>query len=203
MGAFDRAIPDLTEAIRLAPDAPDPYSARGQVFSELEKFDDAIKDFDMVIRLAPKDGFAFQLRGDAYESKGQHARAIEDYDEVLRLDTADAFGLAVRCSLRAHWGQQLEVALRDCSEAVRLKPREEFSLEQRGFVYLRLGQYREAIADYSAALAGYDGRAESLYGRGIAKLRSGDPAGGADDIARAASIDANIAKTFATWGTNP
>lgn len=203
LGAFDKAIGDLSEAIRLDPDSPEPYANRGDAFNDAKKFDEAIADFDRAIRLDPSFGYAFQQRGDAYESKGMHARAINDYDEALRVDPIDDFVLSVRCKVRANWGRQLEQALKDCSEAISLGDDDEYAYEQRGLVHLRLGHYDEAIADYSEALKGYAGRPESLYGRGIARLRNGDARGSKEDITAAAGIDTSIAKTFADWGVKP
>ena len=203
LGTFDKAMADLSEAIRLAPEASAPYAMRGGLLSAVEKFDEAIADFDNAIRLDPGDGYAFQQRGDAYEVKGQHARAIADYDETIRLDPKDGFALSVRCRVRAIWGQKLEQALKDCSEAISLDDDNQYSYEQRGLVHLRLGKYREAIADYGEALKQYAGRPESLYGRGIARLRNGDANAGKEDIAAATVIDAGIAKTFADWGVKP
>ena len=42
--------------------------------------------------------------------------------------------------------------------------------------------------------------ADSLYGRGVAKLRSGDRAGGEADIAAAQAIKADIAQVYAGYG---
>ena len=55
----------------------------------------------------------------------------------------------------------------------------------RGFVYLRLSRLDEAIADYDAALKLNPKMAASLYGRGLAKQKNGDQAGGDADIAAA------------------
>ena len=57
-----------------------------------------------------------------------------------------------------------------------------------------------ANADYDAALAQNAKDADSLYGRGLAKLRNGDAAGGNADIAAAKTIDGGIAETFARYG---
>src|SRR5690348_13830754 len=74
MAQWDKAMADLNEAIRLAPDAAAPYAARGDLFSNTEKFDQAIADFDKAIQLTSQDGYLFHQRGDAYEGKGMHAR---------------------------------------------------------------------------------------------------------------------------------
>jgi hypothetical protein len=42
--------------------------------------------------------------------------------------------------------------------------------------------------------------ATSLYGRGLAKQRSGDAAGAATDMDAAKSIQADVASQFAKWG---
>jgi hypothetical protein len=55
------------------------------------------------------------------------------------------------------------------------------------------GQYDRAIQEYDEALKQWPNLAEVLYLRGIAKLNSGDTAGGEADLARAASIDPKYA----------
>ena len=70
----------------------------------------------------------------------------------------------------------------------------------RGNVYVVLGQWDKAIADYNAALQLKPKDAWSLYGRGFAKTKQGDAAGGAADIAAAKAIDSSIADGFAIRG---
>jgi len=53
-----------------------------------------------------------------------------------------------------------------------------------------------ALEDYNAALAINPRLASSLYGRGVAKQKSGDPTGGRIDIATAQAIDPMIAQHF-------
>jgi tetratricopeptide (TPR) repeat protein len=203
LAQFDKALVDLNEAIRMAPDAAQPYAARGDLFANSDKYDEAIADFDKAIQLDNQDAYTFQQRGDAYEAKGAHAKAIADYTEALRLEPMDDFVLSARCRARAIWGQQLDEAAADCTQAIGLDDDNQYAYEQRGLVRLRQGQYAEAIADYGEALKKYDGRSESLYGRGIAKMRSGDADGGRKDIAAATRIEAGIAKMFEGWGFKP
>ncbi len=203
LGDADKAMADFTEALHVTPDSDFALHMRGQLLSDYGRFDAAIADFDQAIRLDPDEGSNFHGRAAAYEAKGLYERAIADFDEVFRLEPFDQYVLSFRCAARAHWGRQLDLALKDCGQALDRRNGDEFTLEQRGLIYLRLGRYREAIADYTGALKSYDGRVESLYGRGIAKLRTGDTAGGQADIAQATSIKADISKTFAAWGVTP
>jgi hypothetical protein len=59
-----------------------------------------------------------------------------------------------------------------------------------------MGQWDWAIDDYNAALRINPMLASSLYGRGLAKLKKGDPTGGNADIAAAKAIEANIVAGF-------
>ena len=69
-----------------------------------------------------------------------------------------------------------------------------------GFVHLRLKNYKQALADYNAALAVEPNHATSLYVRGVVKRRLGDTAGGDADIKAAGKIDPEIAESFAPYG---
>jgi len=67
-------------------------------------------------------------------------------------------------------------------------------------VQLKLGAFDRAIADYGAAVAKNPKDADSLYGRGMAKLKSGDRAGGEADIAAAKAIKPDIAEVYRGYG---
>ena len=67
-------------------------------------------------------------------------------------------------------------------------------------INLKYGQPGKAIADYDAALRINPKLASSLYGRGIAKIKNDNAAGGNLDIVEAKSIQANIAEEFAAYG---
>jgi tetratricopeptide (TPR) repeat protein len=95
---------------------------------------------------------------------------------------------------------ELQAALADCNEALRLKPNVAATLDSRGLTYLKMGQWDSAIDDYSSALRLDPKLASSLYGRGLAKLKKGDTAGGNADIAEAKAIEANIVEDFARYG---
>jgi len=69
-------------------------------------------------------------------------------------------------------------------------------------VYLKLGQFDKALADYDAALTltKNPNNADWLYGRGVTKLKKGDIAGGNADIEIAKTIKAGIAEEYAKYG---
>lgn len=98
--------------------------------------------------------------------------------------------------VRALANRELQEALADCNEALRLRPNDAATFDSRGLTYLRLGQLDNAIADYDAALALNPKAAVSFCGRGLAKLKKGDTVGGNTDIANAKTIQSDIAAAY-------
>jgi tetratricopeptide (TPR) repeat protein len=160
--------------------------------------DRAIADYTEAIRLDPKDAIAFLARGSAYSAKREFARAITNFDQALRLDAKSAAALNSRCWARAMIGQ-LDQALADCNESLRLSG-DPYTLDSRGLVYLKLGRFDPAIADYTAVLKEIPEFADSLYGRGLAKRKKGDAAGGEADVAAAKALRPDVAEEFAKYG---
>jgi tetratricopeptide (TPR) repeat protein len=118
------------------------------------------------------------------------------------LQPANAAAWNSRCWTRAVIGQ-LQTALSDCNEALRLRPDYVHALDSRAFIHLKSGRYDEAIADYDAALRLDPKKVASLYGRGMAKRRKQDLAGGNADIAAARAIKADVSAEFARYGVSP
>lgn len=198
----DKAIKDHNEAIRLDPTYAAGFMHRGNTYARRGDFDRALADHSEAIRLTPKDADAFYNRGYSYSRKGDHERAIADYSTGLELDANNSRLWGQRCWSRAVIGKQLQEAVEDCNKARSLAPKIPQILGYRGFIHLRLGQFDKALVDYDAAFAltTAPDNAEWLYGRGIAKVRTGDARGGNADIDRAKSIKADIAEDYAKYG---
>jgi len=72
--------------------------------------------------------------------------------------------------------------------------------ERRGYLHLMRSDIDNAIADFSAAIAIDASRAFSLYGRGMARLISGEAAG-QNEMEAAIMLQRNIAEEFKAYGT--
>jgi tetratricopeptide (TPR) repeat protein len=148
---------------------------------------------------------AFLLRGAAFARKGDKVNATADYQHAIRMaddSTVRAdqpFWHTQRCWVRAVAGIDLDIALSQCNEALRLRPNLQAALDSRGFVYLRLRRYRDAIADYNAALKQNPRLPYSLLGRAVAKFHLGDNAGAKDDATAAEAIEPAIIKEFTAY----
>jgi tetratricopeptide (TPR) repeat protein len=93
----------------------------------------------------------------------------------------------------------LEGALSDCNDSLRLFPNNKDALDSRGFAYLKMGKFDAAIADYTAALRLEPRLVNSLYGRGLARLKKGD-ADGKADIESAQQLNPSISTDFHRYG---
>jgi tetratricopeptide (TPR) repeat protein len=67
-------------------------------------------------------------------------------------------------------------------------------------IYLKMGQFDSAIQDYSSALRIEPKLASALYGRGLARLKKGDAAGGNADVEAARKLETKVADDFSQYG---
>jgi hypothetical protein len=81
---------------------------------------------------------------------------------------------------------------------IKFNPRNALAFSSRRLVRLRRGELGGSIEDFDAALALEPRLADSLYGRGIAKRKNGDPAGADADLAAAKMIRPSIEQEFAS-----
>jgi uncharacterized caspase-like protein len=175
-----------------------PEIAKKPETTKTEPAPPALKALNDRIDADAQDADAYYKRGLYYAKEGSYPRAIKDFDEAIRLKPKDAAALNNRCWARAMISD-LQNALKDCSEAIQIRPAFADAFDSRGLVNLKAGQPSNAVADYNAALK-ISRQASSLYGRGIAKRRTGDPSGGNKDIADAKALDPNIASEFDGYG---
>jgi tetratricopeptide (TPR) repeat protein len=197
---FDRAIADYSQAVAIDPSEADYLNGRAGAYEAKNDLTRAMADYDKAIQLNPQSAYAFNNRGASFQRKGDYARASADYGEVTRLQPNNADAWAARCWVRAAGGREMQQALNDCNQALKIKADAPDVLDTRGFVHLRLGKVDDAIKDYDAALKLDPKLAGALYGRGIAKAKKGDRNGGSSDITTAKAIRSDIAEEFARYG---
>jgi tetratricopeptide (TPR) repeat protein len=153
-----------------------------------------------VIRTAPNVGNYFYLRGVALFSRKDYDRAIADFGETMRLDPTIEYSLHLSGDAHRLMGDY-ERAIADYTEEFRRTAPNGQQIKDRAIAYLLAGQFDRAIEDFDAVAA--DNRffvAIGRYGRGIARLRKGDIAGGNADFAEALDRDAGVGDRFAREG---
>jgi len=92
-GEFDKAIADLSEAIRLAPNAAVYYFNRGIAYSHKKEYYNAIDDYTTALRHNPSPSDLWKSyisRGTAYYRLEDYQRALADFTKGIELDQSSA-----------------------------------------------------------------------------------------------------------------
>jgi Tfp pilus assembly protein PilF len=198
-GDLDRAIQDFDQSIKLNANYTKPLNNRGVVLMRQGEYDRAIEAFDEAIRLKPSYANAYANRASVYLKKGDYARAVQDYDEAVRLNPGLEVVWHGRCWAQAILGE-LQPALEACNKALQSGINNAAAHDSLGLIHLKMEQPGVAIGDYDAALRANPKLASALYGRGLARLKTGDQAGSDADIAAAKAIAAGVGDEFTPYG---
>ena len=93
-----------------------------------------------------------------------------------------------------------EAAIRACTEAIALNPRDAVSYVNRAFEYVGKGDYVRSIADYSRAIEIDPGRWDARQGRAWASFKAGKAAEGLGDADAALKLKPDWAPALDTRG---
>lgn len=199
LGDLDRAIQDLTEALRLQQDYYAAYVIRGSIFHEQKKYDLAIQDFNQAIKLRPNFFVGYYNRARAFHAKRLAGLAMRDYDEAIRLRPDVAAIYSDRGALYADLGRY-ERAIQDYDQAIRLNPKEATTFSNRGNSYRSLGQYDRSLSDYNEAIRLAPDDAQAYNGRGVLLTERGQYEAAVRDFDMAISLAPNDGLYFANRG---
>jgi tetratricopeptide (TPR) repeat protein len=201
-GRHQTALTDEDAATRLRPEDRGAFIDRGKILVSLKRLDEALADLDEAWRIDPLDSNAEVTRGTILSRLGRATEATAMYDEVV-MRVGSGEGANDVCWMIALADVDLPRAEALCAGAVKAGPSEAAYWDSYGLVALRDGRLDVAKTRYDHALALNPRLAPSLYARGIVKLRQGDKAGGASDIAAAKALDASVARSLTEAGVSP
>jgi tetratricopeptide (TPR) repeat protein len=103
VGAYERALADEDEALRLGLSAVPPcylYSLRGQIHAILKGDQEkAIADFSESIRLNPRMPMSYAMRAASYHVLGKLDKALDDYTAAIAYDPQYGFAFLHRAEI--------------------------------------------------------------------------------------------------------
>ena len=91
LGEVDGTMQDYAQVIKLCPDDPKVYYARGATLLDRGQLNAAIRDFDRATELDPSHADAYYRRGIARMHLGQYRRAVQDFDHFISLNPEHEF----------------------------------------------------------------------------------------------------------------
>lgn len=199
-GDSQSAATDYDAALALDPRSVDALVNRAALFSVAGQPDKALADLDAAIAIRANDPLAFYNRGYVHFARKDYDRAIADYSTAIDIDPSMAIAYNNRCLARVLAGRDIVDGLADCDKAQLLTPDSVDVRDTRGVVYLKVGKPALALIEYDAALKLDPKRALALYGRGLARIRTGDKKGGDADRAAAILLVSDVGKQFVLYG---
>jgi tetratricopeptide (TPR) repeat protein len=183
LGEWEGALADCAEAIRVAPEWPLPYFHRAQVHHGRGDLDAALGDYDQTIRLLQKTppsragaeggltlAVAHCRRGEARFDQLRDEEAEADFAEARRRDPGGAAEYLGGMWLRR---SKFDRALEAFGQLVGLRPHDARARVGRGMAHEALGDFGQAVADYSEAIRLEGGGAGAYALRGRAHQRQG------------------------------
>lgn len=204
------ALAAADKAIAVEDGRVDGLALKGELLTRFDRRDEAraayaeaLTAIDRRIADASSDEAKARLRRSKVSllaHAGLGREAIDLAGTILQEKPDSVLALNERCWSRMLLNMELEQALRDCDQALKKEPEASNVIDSRAWVKLRLGRFDEAIADFDRALGLQPAQAASLYGRGLAKIRKGDKAGGEQDMAAARRLDFAVDSEFRHHG---
>jgi tetratricopeptide (TPR) repeat protein len=192
---YEGAARDFKESLRLDPNSVCALRGQGSLYMKLGRYSEAEAMYNKAVALAPEDAKSYSHRGKGYLLQ-------ERYDEAI-IDLSQAIDLAPAGSMPYFWRAEARQRIKDYGGA--LSDFESFfRLERecteliaeahalRGFLYMELEMYHEAVMDFSATLESAPRDARILMMRASAYLREGNRERATKDRERALEIDPSV-----------
>lgn len=150
-GDIDGALSLLDEAIALAPDNADYYTARGRAYFFADDMTSALVDFSAALEIAP-NAVALNGRGAVHDALGDRAAAVADYEAAMELDPDYPFPFYNLGLIHVGDGDA-DAAIAMFNQALAVDPGYVGAMHERGKVYYNLEQYERALEDFDGAIA--------------------------------------------------
>lgn len=150
-GAFDQAIRNYEEAVKLSPLDPDAHSGLAYALAGNHRLSEAVSQYVEALRLNPGDAISHGELGNVLAKQGRVEEAIEHYTEALRLKEnypAAQYGLGLACLSRGSYPE----AVAQFRAVLRVNPSLAGAHRKLGQALAAQRQFAEAIEQYRAAL---------------------------------------------------
>jgi tetratricopeptide (TPR) repeat protein len=198
---LDEAVADFTTALRLDPMVVDPYRMRGMARRLKGEFALALDDLNAALNLEPMNADCLTQRGRVYLAKGDANSALTDFVAAFNGDpTAGeaAAGAGYAMALLKVDSSQIIDAL---NAGIGARPQEPQTHFLAGLALVELGDYSQAVTQFTRAIELDGKQAEFYICRGSALDKLGDAAGARADYDQAIQLDPVLAQVVASLGS--
>ena len=198
-GDPDRAVGDLTEAIRLAPGDADAYMLRAGAWRLRGDLGKALADCETVLKLDPRSVSALIMRAAVRTENKEYDQAIADYSEVIRRDPQVVPAYVARATVEGEKGE-IDKAIADLGTAIQLDPRHPDPYVVRAAAWKHKGDADKAIADLTEAIRLEPQSAHAYHSRGQIWSEKKNYEKAIDDFSQAIRLEPNSAVGYCDRG---
>jgi tetratricopeptide (TPR) repeat protein len=177
-----KAIEEYTRALAIEPSAQS-YLDRAEAHLKAGARERAFADLNRALTLGARVTFPWELVALLPRPKATGKVSITALDTLDPLRDRDALTRTLRARSQTSKGQYHE-ALAAFDEVIRSNPRLALAYNSRGYAYLRLRSYREAIEDFSAAISLNSYYLNAYQNRATARRLAGDRDGYLEDLSQ-------------------
>ena len=170
LNEFTPAIEDFSQALRLDANNASLLTERSDAYLASGDSTRAMADIRKAISCDPTDATAYQQQALIYASQKQFTEALESLGRALELDSTDPESWTIRGDLYYLDLQEVQKAIEDYTEAIRLVSESDASLDpstavlyhRRGIAHVNASEFDKAVADFTEAIR-RDAQASRLY----------------------------------------
>jgi tetratricopeptide (TPR) repeat protein len=149
---YKAAIDDYNHVIELQPDFALVYVVRAVAYEELNDYANAIADSNKAIALKTTEDYVYFNRGLAYLGIKEYEKAITDFTYWIDLNPK-TYPMAYFYRSRAYYAvSNLKDTLGDLDIFIELQPESGTVLADRAYIQRLMGNYDDAISDYTKAI---------------------------------------------------
>lgn len=150
----EKAMAEIEKALALDANLPRAYYARAMAHRQQDDLPATLADLEQARTLDPNYLDAYVGLGNTYQEMGDLPRTVANYEKALELDPDNADWYNNLCWAYGVFNQP-EEGLDYCERAVELRA-EPYIHDSRGLVYALLGDYGNAIVDFTIFVNYYE-----------------------------------------------
>jgi tetratricopeptide (TPR) repeat protein len=151
------------------------FHLRSMMYSAMGQYKKAIEDMNSYLQIDSVKHRPFSWRATAYEQDGQLDKALADYRTAMQKSNNYEYRFHTARVLQKQG--KMEDAVSEMTAIIKVNPEEDEAWNKRGNLYFSMGKYKEAVKDFTEALATNFGSNETIYrsrGRAYEKLGQKD-----------------------------
>lgn len=188
------AVEHATRAIDLRPGSAASYLNRAMALCAMGRHNEEMQDYRRAVQADPMNATAWIRLGSKLLAQADYPGAIEALSRAIGIDDSRALAFFSRALAHERSGN-VEAALADYSQAIRLQPAYSEAYNHRGLLR-RKKDLQGAIEDFTKAIEHQPDMASAYYNRGDAYRELGDPAAAIQDYSRAIQAAPRFANAY-------